>query len=610
MASLQLLTTFTTTATPRKPPNPTSSRRSKTYPKQTHRFKVSCNVAKDDNENLLLVPESQKLILNVDRRNLLLGLGGAGLYTSLPAAFAAPITTPDISTCIPSESGFNTEDSVRSNQCCPPATSSTIPKEFVFPKDTTTRIRPAAHRATPEYVAKYKAAIQAMRDLPDDHPHSFVSQAKIHCAYCNGGYTQVASGFPDKMLQVHNSWLFFPFHRWYLYFYERILGKLIDDPTFALPYWNWDHPAGMTLPAFFETDGKRNPVFDAYRNVTHVTPAAIVDLDYNGSDSGAPCLQQINTNLTAMYKQMVSNAADPLSFFGGVYKAGDDPFGNGDPSVGSVEAGCHTAVHRWVGNPRMMNTEDMGNFYSAGYDPAFYVHHANVDRMWKVWKDLGIPGHSEPTDPDWLNASFVFYDENEQLVRVYNKDCVNLENLKYDYELSPLPWLKNRPVPHTPKPVDNAAKPAIKLPEVKFPVKLDKTVKVYVKRPVKKRGKAEKDKVSEQLVLKGIKFNSTKFVKVDVFVNDQDDAPAILPSESEFVGSFAQLPHGRSGRGRGRGHGHSELMTSAARFGLTELLEDIGAEDDEYILVTLVPKAGSEDVTVEEITVELVPVNP
>ncbi|TVU16157.1 hypothetical protein EJB05_39708, partial [Eragrostis curvula] len=33
-----------------------------------------------------------------------------------------------------------------------------------------------------------------------------------------------------------------------LYFHERILDKLTDDDTFALPFWNWDSPGGMTLP--------------------------------------------------------------------------------------------------------------------------------------------------------------------------------------------------------------------------------------------------------------------------------------------------------------------------------------------------------------------------
>ncbi|KAI3702726.1 hypothetical protein L6452_28477 [Arctium lappa] len=36
------------------------------------------------------------------------------------------------------------------------------------------------------------------------------------------------------------------------------------------------------------------------------------------------------------------------------------------------------------------------------------------------------------------------------------------------------------------------------------------------------------------------------------------------------------------------------FVTSAARFGLTELLEDIEAEDDDSVLVTIVPRAGTE----------------
>ncbi|EMS64469.1 Polyphenol oxidase, chloroplastic [Triticum urartu] len=88
-----------------------------------------------------------------------------------------------------------------------------------------------------------------MKQLPADDPRSFEQQWHVHCAYCDAAYDQV--GFPDLELQIHNCWLFFPWHRFYLYFHERILGKLIGDDTFALPFWNWDAPAGMTLPAIY-----------------------------------------------------------------------------------------------------------------------------------------------------------------------------------------------------------------------------------------------------------------------------------------------------------------------------------------------------------------------
>ncbi|XP_071697951.1 polyphenol oxidase I, chloroplastic-like [Rutidosis leptorrhynchoides] len=605
---LPLTSTFTSLPSTNSQFNPL-----KTRPNQNW-FKVSCNVAppNDDNQNQLILPEQQKLILpnnNVDRRNLLVGLGGlytAANLTSLPSAFAAPITSPDItSVCKDSALGIgNLEKAVRTNKCCPPALGKKI-KPFVFPsKSEKVRMRWPAQKGTKEQIAKYKKAIQAMRDLPDEHPHSFVSQAKIHCAYCNGGYTQVENGFPEIDLQIHNSWLFFPFHRWYLYFYERILGNLINDPTFALPYWNWDDPAGMTIPEFMVSKDNDNPLYDVYRDPRH-QPPNLLDLAFDGTDRDTTAEIQTKCNLYTVYRDLVRNGGDSTSFFGGDYVAGDEPVANNATSIGSVESGTHTAVHRWVGDSNQPNGEDMGNFYSAGYDPVFYVHHANVDRMWKLWKELGIPGHVEPTKPDWLNASYVFYDENQELVRVYNKDSVSPDKLRFNYientKSDLLSWRQSRP--------DKRSKKILKTPKVetktadkiKFPVGIVPLLKVKVKRPAVNRTEAEKAKANEVLLINGIKFNSDKFVKFDVFVNDNveegEDIPD--PCSPEYAGGFSQVPHGKMKK---------MLMTSAARFGLNELLEDTKTEDEEYATVVLVARTGCEGLTISGLKIVLVPV--
>ncbi|KAL1537622.1 catechol oxidase [Salvia divinorum] len=113
--------------------------------------------------------------------------------------------------------------------CCPPYTGPAT--DYVLPPAPYLRVRQAAHRVSPAYIANYKLAIQRMKELdqtdPDD-PRGFKQQANIHCAYCNGPYDQ--QGFPTLDIQVHNSWIFFPFHRWYLYFFERICGELVG-PT-------------------------------------------------------------------------------------------------------------------------------------------------------------------------------------------------------------------------------------------------------------------------------------------------------------------------------------------------------------------------------------------
>ncbi|XP_076934781.1 polyphenol oxidase I, chloroplastic-like [Bidens hawaiensis] len=592
----------TTTSLPSKPTTKLAniSNRTLTIKTRTHRSRIICNHAPDDNHN------HPKLILpNIDRRNLLVGLGGLYTATNLPAALADPITTPDItSSCKEATSGIkDIENAVRTQKCCPPSTKKPI-KSFAFPTEKTVRVRWPAHSGSKEQIEKYKKAIQAMRDLPEDHPHSYLQQAKIHCAYCNGGYTQVDNGFPDIDIQIHNSWLFFPYHRWYLYFYERILGKLINDTTFALPYWNWDNPAGMTIPEIFleNKTGPQNPLFDTYRDARHLPPKT-VDLDFGGGERDTTREIQIACNLSTIYRDLVRNGADTTSFFGGKYVAGDAPVANGDKSVGSVEAGCHIAMHRWVGDPTQANFEDMGNLYSSGYDPLFYAHHSNVDRMWTLWKKLGIKGHTEPTDPDWINASYVFYDVNEELVRVYNKDSIKMENLKYKYlEETGGPWLKSRPTKRSKNSqVATISTADVKtVDQLKFPVTLDTVLKVQVKRPAVNQSEDEKAKANEVLLINGIRFDGEKYVKFDVFVNDKvKEGEVVTPCDPEYAGGFAQIPH--SGMNK-------MLMSSAARFGLTELLEDTNTEGDEYAVVALVPRVGCNDLTISDIKIELVPV--
>ncbi|XP_024964890.1 polyphenol oxidase latent form, chloroplastic-like [Cynara cardunculus var. scolymus] len=107
-----------------------------------HGFRVSCNVAPADhdddtnNPKSLIIPATQKLILpNVDRRNLLVGLGG--LYTtanfaSLPLALAEPIIAPNISSsCKTAAMGIgNMKDAVRTRACCPPGKDKPIKTKF------------------------------------------------------------------------------------------------------------------------------------------------------------------------------------------------------------------------------------------------------------------------------------------------------------------------------------------------------------------------------------------------------------------------------------------------------------------------------------------------
>ncbi|PSR98570.1 Polyphenol oxidase [Actinidia chinensis var. chinensis] len=557
--------------------------------KHKHCFKVSCKALDGEKNPNVPSKNSQTSQGKFDRRDVLIGLGGlygaAGLAAD-PLAFAAPLTAPDISKC----GSADLPTGAKPTNCCPPRSTKVI--DFKLPRPANTmRVRPAAHLANKEYIAKFNKAIQLMKDLPDSDPRSFTQQANVHCAYCDGAYSQV--GFPDLDIQVHNSWIFFPWHRYYLYFFEKILGKLIDDPNFAIPYWNWDAPAGMTMPAIY-TD-PNSPLYDKLRDAKH-QPPNLVDLDYNGRDENTPSQQQINSNLTIMYRQVVSSGRTPQLFLGSTYRAGDEP----DPGAGSLENIPHGPVHIWCGDRTQPNLEDMGNFYSAARDPIFYAHHSNVDRMWSIWKTLG-GRRQDFTDPDWLNAGFVFYDENADLVRVKVKDCVDTRKLGYVYQDVDIPWLTNKPTPRVANisgKTNNAGKAiAAETPmnaDDVFPRKLDGVVKVMVPRPKKRRSKKQKEEEEEVLVIEGIEVPRDVFAKFDVFINDEDEATS-GPDKTEFAGSFVNVPHK---------HKHHKKIKTRLRLGISELLEDLDAEDDEGVLVTLVPKYGSGDVIIGGVKIE------
>ncbi|KAL5576780.1 hypothetical protein UlMin_018479 [Ulmus minor] len=463
---------------------------------------------------------------------------------------------------------------------------------------TKLRVRQPAHAVSEEYIEKYKTAVQLMKDLPDSDPRSFKNQANVHCAYCEGSYDQLLAQDKKFEFQVHHSWLFFPFHRWYLYFYERILGKLIDDPTFALPFWNWDSPLGMTMPRIY-TDDPNSPLYDRLRSTSH-QPPTLLDFNYNkNSPQYSEGRSVIRSNLTYMYRQMVSNAKNPEMFFGCPFRAGETP----ETGPGSIENVPHDIVHLWSGDDTQCHNEDLGSFHSAGRDPMFFAHHSNVDRMWYLWKNkLGGKYNRDFDDSDWLNTEFYFYDEKAELVRVKIRDCLdNEKQLGYTYKEVDLPWLYSKPIP-----LSKRAMKSLNFDDPKFlkaadgiKYVLDRSpIKVLVPLPKKKnrllRSLDEKESVEEVLEIEGITFDTNQHVKFNVYVNDED---VDNPCYSEFAGSFVNVPHYSNSK---------SVKKTCLRLGLSDLLDAMEVEDDEYVIVTLKPFHINNRVTIDSINIELV----
>lgn len=242
--------------------------------------------------------------MEMDRRRLLLSSSTLGVSAlTIGKANAKPWPAPDLSDCTIPPTDLPTGASAEGG-CCPPFVKGTTAVDFTFPTSLPMRTRRAAHLLDDEFIEKYDKALTAMKNLPAEDPRSFIQQGKVHCAYCNGAYK-----VGDVYFSVHKSWIFAPFHRWYIYFYERILGSLINDDTFALPFWNWDTEEGMSIPPIYTN--KSRSFYNKNRDECHQPPTLINLESPTTCDSGS-----VESNYSNIYSHMKSGAGTAELFHG------------------------------------------------------------------------------------------------------------------------------------------------------------------------------------------------------------------------------------------------------------------------------------------------------
>ena len=246
-------------------------------------------------------------------------------------------------------------------------------------------------------------------------------------------------------------------------------------------------------------------------------------------------------------------------------------------------------MHMWVGRHKNDATEpyvDMGDFSTAAKDMLFYAHHSNVDRLWEIYRTRRGK-KLEFKSNDWLNAEFIFFDENRQVVKVNVNDSLSTLDLGYTYKDSvPTPWLE----PARPK--RPAAKPrsgsfsmvAVTEFGTEPRALVDAPVRVLVSRPKTSRSQDEKEDENEVLVVDGIEVVEEGAVRFDVFLTTPFGNFA-GPDYGLPAGSFVKLTHAHK-----EGHKHRKAKL---KLGITRLLEDLKAEKAQKLVVTFVSRTGS-----------------
>jgi tyrosinase len=269
----------------------------------------------------------------------------------------------------------------------------------------------------------YRTAVGAMKKLDKDDPTNALSwrfQANMHGAPGDDGENK------SWRWCMHGNWWFLPWHRGYLYFFEKIVRKMSGNDAFCLPYWPWEKDGQNVLPAPFRDakyQNKENPLFDDTR-VEANRGGALRPNTQSGSFAvdwdNALAIERFTTTISTLAyggirKPKTTMPAKPVS----------------TRQHGGMESNAHDMLHDAVGG----ENGNMGDPDTAARDPIFWLHHANVDRLWNRWLDL--KGHRLPDtvdDKDWYDQEFPFYDENGKQVVVNVSKILDLASMEVRYD--------------------------------------------------------------------------------------------------------------------------------------------------------------------------------
>jgi hypothetical protein len=306
-----------------------------------------------------------------------------------------------------------------------------------WPANVPVRISLEKLSADKAKLAQFRKLFSEMRKKKASDPGSYFFQGAVHW-FPDLGAQSVANrpdlkvladmfnadpaakqmlGFWNQCTHLTNkkgSWDFLLWHRAYLYYFELHARKTLGDPTFAVPYWDYKASlASRKLPAIFaelKADGVDNPLL----------PLRGLDRDLGGFSDSLD-LDDVDTSAVMGNDYFFS-------------EPGIEGMGNEIGFRTSMDAKPHGSVHGGIGGW-------MGSVTTAAFDPVFWVHHANIDRLFNVW--LSTRRFWSRTMPKsevqaWLATSaYTFYDASGKPESKIREFFLNQKNLGYAYDSDP-----------------------------------------------------------------------------------------------------------------------------------------------------------------------------
>jgi tyrosinase len=153
-----------------------------------------------------------------------------------------------------------------------------------------------------------------------------------------------------QMHMQHTNARLLPWHRVFLYLFEEALHNY--HPDVCVPYWDWTNASEQHFPDWL-----------ASVLPTVTTPTRTITVVRSpGSDA------QLASTVSGVPSAMAQTSYDAFT---------------------SPINGIHGGVHIWIGGT-------MSDASVSPADPVFWLHHANLDRLWWDWYNSPAGGHQNP----------------------------------------------------------------------------------------------------------------------------------------------------------------------------------------------------------------------
>jgi hypothetical protein len=277
----------------------------------------------------------------------------------------------------------------------------------------TVHVRQNLAGAPATLITSLRKGVATMQAHPLTDPRSWRYWANVHGTPAS----QNAAG-TWKQCQ-HGSFFFLPWHRMYLFYFEKVLRAASGDANFALPYWRWTSQRALPLP---------------FRSPANATNKLFVASPNRGAGVNAGGLlptEDVSVSTAFSFTNFTSPTGG-LSFGGRTVSS----FVHSGAQHGQFEGSPHDVIHDDIGDGGWMSDPDQ-----AARDPVFYVHHCNIDRLWKHWLALGGVRANPTGNSTWMNQKFRFFDHDANtVVDVAIKDFLDtVAQLHYRYDDDPAP---------------------------------------------------------------------------------------------------------------------------------------------------------------------------